>query len=87
MYHLLYGILNFAASTGSCGGYATAAASRLCRRRWPEVVFYLRSDYAMAAKPKTIDDCLAAVSADKRAALEKLRKTIKAAAPKGEEVH
>ncbi|MSR60375.1 MAG: hypothetical protein EXS05_22500 [Planctomycetaceae bacterium] len=39
----------------------------------------------MAVKPKTIDEYLAAVSADKRAALEKLRKTIKAAVPKAEE--
>ncbi len=39
----------------------------------------------MAAKPKTIDAYLAAVSADKRAALEKLRKTIKTAVPKAEE--
>lgn len=45
----------------------------------------------MAAKPKTkpkantIDEYLAAVSDDKRAALEKLRKTIKAAVPKAEE--
>lgn len=39
----------------------------------------------MAAKPKTPDDYLAAVSPDKRAALEKLRKDIKAAAPKAEE--
>src|SRR5438034_898733 len=39
----------------------------------------------MAGKPKTIDDYLAALSADKRAALEKLRKTIRAAAPKAEE--
>ncbi len=41
----------------------------------------------MAAKPriKTIDEYLAALSDDKRAALEKLRKTIKAAAPKAEE--
>ena len=39
----------------------------------------------MKYKPKTIDEYLAAVSADKRAALEKLRKTIKAAAPKAEE--
>ena len=47
----------------------------------------------MAAKPKskprtsgkTVDDYLAAVPADKRAALEKLRKTIKAAAPEAEE--
>jgi len=33
----------------------------------------------------TIDEYLAALSEDKRAALEKLRKTIKAAAPKAEE--
>jgi uncharacterized protein YdhG (YjbR/CyaY superfamily) len=39
----------------------------------------------MADKPKTIDECLATLSDDKRAALEKLRKTIKAAAPKAEE--
>jgi len=43
----------------------------------------------MAAKPKTnaktIDEYLAALSADKRAALEKLRKVIKAAAPRAEE--
>ncbi len=39
----------------------------------------------MAAKPKTIDEYLAALSADKRAALEKLRKIIRAAAPKAEE--
>lgn len=39
----------------------------------------------MKAKPKTIDDYLAAVSPDKRAALEQLRKTIKAVAPKAEE--
>lgn len=39
----------------------------------------------MAAKPKTIDEYLAALSDDKRAALEKLRKTIKAAAPEAEE--
>jgi uncharacterized protein YdhG (YjbR/CyaY superfamily) len=36
-------------------------------------------------KPKTIDEYLAALSADKRAALEILRKTIKAAAPEAEE--
>jgi uncharacterized protein YdhG (YjbR/CyaY superfamily) len=39
----------------------------------------------MAGKPKTIDEYLAALSDDKRAALEKLRKTIRAAAPKAEE--
>lgn len=38
-----------------------------------------------AGKPKTIDEYLAALSADKRAALEKLRKTIRAAAPNAEE--
>ena len=40
---------------------------------------------AIAGKPKTIDEYLAALSDDKRAALEKLRKTIRAAAPKAEE--
>ena len=39
----------------------------------------------MAAKPQTIDEYLAALSDDKRAALAKLRKTIRAAAPKAEE--
>jgi uncharacterized protein YdhG (YjbR/CyaY superfamily) len=39
----------------------------------------------MAGKPKTIDEYLAALSDDKRAALEKLRKTIRGAAPKAEE--
>ena len=36
-------------------------------------------------KPQTIDEYLAALSPDKRGALEKLRKIIKAAAPKAEE--
>ena len=39
----------------------------------------------MAAKPKTIDEYLATLSDDKRAALEKLRKTIKRIVPKAEE--
>jgi uncharacterized protein YdhG (YjbR/CyaY superfamily) len=39
----------------------------------------------MAGKPKTIDEYLAALSDDKRAALEKLRKAVRAAAPKAEE--
>lgn len=39
----------------------------------------------MAGKPKTIDEYLAALSDDEGAALEKLRKTIRAAAPKAEE--
>jgi uncharacterized protein YdhG (YjbR/CyaY superfamily) len=40
---------------------------------------------AKANKPKNHDDYLAAVPEDKRAALQKLRKAIKAAAPKAEE--
>jgi uncharacterized protein YdhG (YjbR/CyaY superfamily) len=39
----------------------------------------------MPAKPTTIDEYLATVGDDQRAALEKLRKTIQAAAPKAEE--
>ena len=39
----------------------------------------------MSPKPRTIDEYLAALSDDKRAALKKLRKAIKAAAPKAEE--
>ena len=37
------------------------------------------------AKPRTIDDYLAAVSADKRAALARLRRIIHAAVPEAEE--
>src|SRR5512132_1475165 len=40
---------------------------------------------AKASKPKTHDDYLAAVTEDKRAALQKLRKAIKTAEPKAEE--
>jgi uncharacterized protein YdhG (YjbR/CyaY superfamily) len=40
---------------------------------------------AVAGKPKTIDEYLATLSDDKRAALEKLRKTIRGAAPMAEE--
>lgn len=39
----------------------------------------------MATKPKTHADYLAALSEDKRAALEALRKAIRAAAPRAEE--
>jgi uncharacterized protein YdhG (YjbR/CyaY superfamily) len=39
----------------------------------------------MAGKPKTIDEYLASVPDDKRAALERLRKAITAAAPRAEE--
>ena len=41
----------------------------------------------MVAKPKNIDEYLAALSDDKRAALERLRKIIRAAVPKGRRVH
>ncbi len=39
----------------------------------------------MSAQPKTIDEYLAPLSNEKRAALEKLRRAIKSAAPKAEE--
>jgi uncharacterized protein YdhG (YjbR/CyaY superfamily) len=39
----------------------------------------------VADKPKTIDEYLAGLSDEKRAALERLRKIIKATAPKAEE--
>ena len=39
----------------------------------------------MAAKPQTIDEYLAGVSADQRAALQRLRRAIQAAAPRAEE--
>src|SRR5439155_5307582 len=44
-----------------------------------------RTSQAMAGKPRTIDDYLATVSDDQRAALEQLRKTIRIAAPKAAE--
>jgi len=43
------------------------------------------SVWTMKSKPKTIDDYLAALSDDKRSALEKLRKAIRSAAPRAEE--
>jgi uncharacterized protein YdhG (YjbR/CyaY superfamily) len=39
----------------------------------------------MPAKPRTIDEYLAPLSHEKRAALEKLRRAIRFAAPKAEE--
>ena len=39
----------------------------------------------MSSKPGTIDEYLASVNADQRVALEKLRKIIRAVAPKAEE--
>lgn len=44
-----------------------------------------RTRKAGGAKPTTIDEYLAPLSDEMRAALEKLRKTIRAAAPKAEE--
>ena len=44
-----------------------------------------RATPAKASKPKTHDDYLAAVTEDKRRALQKLRKAIKRAMPKAEE--
>jgi uncharacterized protein YdhG (YjbR/CyaY superfamily) len=45
----------------------------------------MRKKSRKTTKPATIDDYLAALSGDKRAALERLRKTIHAAAPRAEE--
>ena len=39
----------------------------------------------MPSRPRTVDEYLAALAEDKRAALQKLRQTIRAAAPKAEE--
>src|SRR5436190_21616702 len=44
-----------------------------------------KSVVPLRPNPRTIDDYLATVSADQRAALEQLRKTIRIAAPKAEE--
>jgi uncharacterized protein YdhG (YjbR/CyaY superfamily) len=54
------------------------------RRRWrDEREAMLRSVRAM--KPRNIDEYLRAVGADQRAALERIRKAVKAAAPGAEE--
>jgi uncharacterized protein YdhG (YjbR/CyaY superfamily) len=45
----------------------------------------MKVTHKMAARPQTIDEYLAAASTENRAALEKLRKMIKAAAPKAQE--
>jgi len=39
----------------------------------------------MSTKPRTIDDYLSGLSADKRAALDEVRAAIRSAAPKAEE--
>lgn len=49
------------------------------------VTVSFKEPYLVADKSKTIDEYLAVVSDDQRAALEKLRKTIRSAAPKAEE--
>jgi uncharacterized protein YdhG (YjbR/CyaY superfamily) len=51
----------------------------------PQQAKTMKRNSAPSPKPKTIDEYLSAVSADKRAALEELRKSIRAAAPKAEE--
>ena len=57
-----------------------------CRPRpAPAAIPELKPSRVMKHKPKTIDDYLAGLNADKRAALERLRKVIRAAAPKAEE--
>lgn len=45
----------------------------------------MRATTQVKRKPQTIDDYLAALSKDKRAALNRLRKAIRAAAPRAEE--
>jgi len=45
----------------------------------------MKSKAKIKTKPKTIDDYLSALSADKRAALEKLRQIIRTAVPRAEE--
>ena len=57
------------------------------RTRFPfYAIHHLRcGTVPMAAKHRTFDDCRAAIDADKRAALEKLRKSIRAIVPKAEE--
>lgn len=45
----------------------------------------MKGAHAVSTKPQTIDEYLAGVSEDKRAALTRLRQAIKAAAPKAEE--
>src|SRR2546428_3584631 len=47
----------------------------------PKAKVRRRPKMSVAVKPRTIDEYLAAVSEDKRTALEKLRRTIKSAAP------
>src|SRR5262249_19235282 len=80
---------------------ATACSSRRWKKAWPRVTTglsncwrrcrmdeYRRSrnrSKTMATRPKTIDEYLTAVTAEQRAALEKLRKIIKSAVPRAEE--
>ena len=52
--------------------------------RW-QVKKIMKQKSASVPSPKTFDGYLAALSAPQRAALEKLRKTIRSAAPKAEE--
>ena|SRR6266496_1234273 len=54
-------------------------------RRPPIKALPKKQRHAMRGRPKTIDEYLAALSPDKRAALQRLRKIIRAVAPKAEE--
>jgi uncharacterized protein YdhG (YjbR/CyaY superfamily) len=45
----------------------------------------MKRNFKSSVKPKTIDEYLRALSADKRSALQRLRKSIRTAAPKLEE--
>ena len=65
--------------------YASVTTERGIRWIGVLLVPELRRSRVMTHKPKTIDDYLAGLNADKRAALERLRKVIRAAAPKAEE--
>ena len=55
------------------------------RKAKPKTIVRSKAKSRTKTKPKTIDDYLAALSADKRTALESLRKHIRAAAPGAEE--
>ena len=57
--------------------FCLSSAAQFCYRRFMTA--------PSKPKPVTIDEYLARVSADQRAALEKLRRTIHSAAPKAEE--
>jgi uncharacterized protein YdhG (YjbR/CyaY superfamily) len=61
----------------------TAFAPR--NHKHKEEIIMKKTEASKSHKPKTIDEYLAVLSDHQRAALEKLRKTIRTAAPKAEE--